>query len=390
MAMPYNKILLAIACVMVATLSSLALAMPDDDISLEDLTKTEISSVSRRNQSLSNVPAAAFVITAEDIRRSGALALPDVLRMVPGIQVAQIDSGRYAVTARGFNGRFANKLQVLIDGRSIYDPFFSGTVWEYDPIPLEDIERIEVIRGAGAAMWGVNAVNGVINIISRHSRSQSGGMLSSTIGTNGQGLLYARAGGNIDADTSWKISAQGRHAEPSKQLANDHYSEDSLTNGVVDFRFDRTLTAGSDLSLWANAGSSSVGDLYPLTPNPLNPSTLISVPVTQKVSNQTLGARYRWLTNQGIESSLQASFSSTSTELKGALDVDHNQFDLDYQGRYTFSAHDILWGASHRTVSDEMWARYVVEIAKPEFTQRTTGVFVLTTGRWSMIYCNLA
>jgi iron complex outermembrane receptor protein len=166
-------------------------------------------------------------------------------------------------------------------------------------------------------MWGVNAVNGVINIISRHSRSQSGGMLSSTIGTNGQGLLYARAGGNIDADTSWKISAQGRHAEPSKQLANDHYSEDSLTNGVVDFRFDRTLTAGSDLSLWANAGSSSVGDLYPLTPNPLNPSTLISVPVTQKVSNQTLGARYRWLTNQGIESSLQASFSSTSTELKG-------------------------------------------------------------------------
>lgn len=383
MAMPYNNILLAIACVMVATLSSLALAMPDDDISLEDLTKTEISSVSRRNQSLINVPAAAFVITAEDIRRSGALALPDVLRMVPGIQVAQIDSGRYAVTARGFNGRFANKLQVLIDGRSIYDPFFSGTVWEYDPIPLEDIERIEVIRGAGAAMWGVNAVNGVINIISRHSRSQSGGMLSSTIGTNGQGLLYARAGGNIDADTSWKISAQGRHAEPSKQLANDRYSEDSLTNGVVDFRFDRTLTAGSDLSLWANAGSSSVGDLYPLTPNPLNPSTLISVPVTQKVSNQTLGARYRWLTNQGIESSLQASFSSTSTELKGALDVDHNQFDLDYQGRYTFSAHDILWGASHRTVSDEMWARYVVEIAKPEFTQRTTGVFV--HDNWTLV-----
>ena len=350
---------------------------------MEELTKTEISSVSRRNQSLSNVPAAAFVITAEDIRRSGAQALPDILRMVPGIQVAQIDSGRYAVTARGFNGRFANKLQVLIDGRSVYHPFFSGTVWEYDPIPLEDIERIEVIRGAGAAMWGVNAVNGVINIISRHSRAQSGGLVAASIGSNGQGQLYTRGGGSIDADTSWKLSAQGRHAEPSKQSSNDKYSEDSLSNGVVDFRFDRALAAGSDISIWANAGSSSLGDLYPLTPNPLNPGTLISVPVTQKITNQTLGSRYRWLTAQGIESSLQASIASSSIEIKGALGVDHNQFDIDYQGRYTFAAHDLLWGASHRTVSDEVWSRYVVSIAKPEFTQRTTGIFV--HDNWSLI-----
>lgn len=377
------KIFPAITYIGLAMLSALAYAAPDDDLSLEDLTKTEISSVSRRNQSLSNVPAAAFVITAEDIRRSGALALPDVLRMVPGIQVAQIDSGRYAVTARGFNGRFANKLQVLIDGRSVYHPFFSGTVWEYDPIPLEDIERIEVIRGAGAAMWGVNAVNGVINIISRHSRKQTGGMVAATIGTNGQGQLYTRAGGSLDADTSWKLSAQGRHAEPSKQLSNDKYSEDSLSNGVVDFRFDRALAAGSDISIWANAGSSSLGDLYPLTPNPLNPSTLISVPVTQKITNQTLGSRYRWLTDRGIESSLQASLGRTTIELKGALEVDHNQFDIDYQGRYTFAAHDLLWGASHRTVSDEVWANYVLEITKPEFTQRTTGIFV--HDNWTLI-----
>lgn len=123
-----------------------------DDLSLEDLTKTEITSVSRKSQNLANVPAAAFVISSEDIRRSGALTIPDVLRMAPGIEVAQIDNGRYAVSARGFNGRFANKLQVLIDGRSIYNPLFSGVMWENDPIALEDIERIEVIRGAGAAM----------------------------------------------------------------------------------------------------------------------------------------------------------------------------------------------------------------------------------------------
>lgn len=357
--------------------------MQDDDLNLEDLTKTEVSSVSRRNQSLSNVPAAAFVITSEDIRRSGALALPDVLRMVPGIQVAQIDSGRFAVTARGFNGRFANKLQVLIDGRSIYQPFFSGTVWEYDPIPLEDIERIEVIRGAGAAMWGVNAVNGVINIISRHSRTQSGALVAGTIGTNGQGQLYTRAGGGLDVDTTWKLSAQGRHAQPSKQLANDRYSDDELTNGVIDFRLDRSLSGGSDFSLWVNAGSSSVGDRYPITPNPLNPSTLTPTSVSQRVASQSLGSRYRWLTGQGIESSLQAAIGNSSMEVKDVFEVSHTQFDIDYQGRYAFAEHDLLWGAGHRTVSDTVWTQSLLGISKPEFTQRTTGVFV--HDNWTLI-----
>src|SRR5574343_810503 len=242
--------------------STPARANPDDDISLEDLTKTEVSSVSRRNQSLSNVPAAAFVITADDIRRSGALALPDGLRMVPGSQVGQVDSGRYAVTARGFNGRFANKLQVLIDGRSIYNPFFSGTVWEQDAIPLDDIERVEVIRGAGAAMWGVNAVNGVINIISKHSRSQQGNMASGGAGTKGLGQLYARSGGSTDTDTFWKLSVQGRHAEPSRQAANHQDSEDHLKNWLTDFRFERSLSAGSDISIWGNATHSSLGDIF--------------------------------------------------------------------------------------------------------------------------------
>jgi iron complex outermembrane receptor protein len=383
MAKPYTKTFPAIACLCLAVLPPLAGAAPDDDLNLEDLTKTEVSSVSRRNQSLSNVPAAAFVVTSEDIRRSGALALPDVLRMVPGLQVAQVDSGRYAVTSRGFNGRFANKLQVLIDGRSVYHPFFSGTIWEYDPIPLEDIERIEVIRGAGAAMWGVNAVNGVINIISRHSGTQRGGMVAATVGTNGQGQLYTRAGGLIDPDSSWKLSAQGRTAQPSRQQANDQYSEDSLANGIVDFRFDRALGAGRDIGIWANAGSSTVGDLYPITPNVLNPSTLISVPVTQKISMQTLGARYRWLTGQGIESSIQTSFSGSTIDLKGALEVNTTQFDIDYQGRYTFAEHDLLWGASHRTATDEIWAKYVIEIGKPEFTQRTTGFFI--HDNWTLI-----
>jgi len=297
--------------------------------------------------------------------------------------VASIDTGLFAVNALAVNGLVANKLQVLIDGRSIYQPFFSGTVWEYDPIPLDDIERIEVIRGAGAAMWGVNAVNGVINIISRHSRTQSGTLVAGTIGTNGQGQLYTRAGGALDVDTTWKLSAQGRHAQPSKQLANDRYSDDELTNGVIDFRLDRSLSGGSDFSLWANAGSSSVGDRYPITPNPLNPSTLTPTSVSQQVASQSLGSRYRWLTGQGIESSLQAAIGNSSMEVKDVFEVSHTQFDIDYQGRYAFAEHDLLWGASHRTVSDTVWTQSLLGISKPEFTQRTTGVFV--HDNWTLI-----
>ena len=174
--MKHATLLTAILAAFAANAHAAAAAI--DDLSLEDLVKTDITSVSRKTQSLADVAAAAFVISSEDIRRSGAQALPDVLRMAPGIEVAQIDSGRYAVTARGFNGRFANKLLVLVDGRSIFSPLFSGVVWELDPVPLEDIERIEIIRGAGAVMWGANAVNGVINIITRHSRNQAGGALS--------------------------------------------------------------------------------------------------------------------------------------------------------------------------------------------------------------------
>ena len=142
---------LSIALLAIFSAGSHAAGDALDDLSLEDLVKTEITSVSRKSQSLSDVPAAAFVITAEDIRRSGAQVLPDVLRMAPGIEVAQIDNGRYAVTARGFNGRFATKLQVLVDGRSIYHPLFAGVLWELDPIPHRpDIQRQPQLETLGA------------------------------------------------------------------------------------------------------------------------------------------------------------------------------------------------------------------------------------------------
>lgn len=375
----------AILAVLHATFASSAMAAESlDEMSLEDLTKTEITSVSRKSQSLSNVPAAAFVISSEDIRRSGAQAIPDVLRMVPGIEVAQIDNGRYAVSARGFNGRFSNKLQVLIDGRSIYLPTFSGVMWEHDPIALEDIERIEVIRGAGAAVWGVNAVSGVINIISKHSRDQSGGLVAPTIGTQGKGGFYARYGASLDEDTSWKLSAQGRHAEPSKEIVSSADGEDRLNNVAVDMRFDKKLGGGSDLAMWANAMNSSLGDK--MTLDLASQTSLVLRPIASKQTDasQTIAGRYRWLTSAGIESSLQISAQASSIEIEGFLKEERKTYDIDYQGRYTFSAHDLIWGFSHRTTSDRYSTNPLILSFNPsEFTQRTTGIFL--QDEWTLI-----
>ena len=350
-----------------------------DDLSLEDLVKTEITSVSRKSQSAMDISAAAFVITSEDIRRSGAQALPDVLRMAPGIEVAQIDNGRYAVTARGFNGRFANKLQVLVDGRSLYHPMFAGVLWELDPIPLEDIERIEIIRGAGAVMWGANAVNGVINIISKPARSQQGGAISLSAGNKGTGNLYARIGQAVSDGTSWKLSVQGRHIDPSPQFNQSTDSVDRLNDAVVDFRLDHTIGGGRDLSIWANASRSKITELWNTNPtfSPTGGLALSALTPLQELHSESLIARYRWLSDSGIESSIQASGTRSGIDITHFIAESRTTVDLDYQGRYTFDRHDILWGLSHRSSSDEISTNEpYIAIASSSYTQSNTGLFV--------------
>jgi outer membrane receptor for Fe3+-dicitrate len=157
-------------------------ASPQNDltqVSIENLMNVEVTSVSKKEQKLSQVAAAIFVITQEDIRSSGALNIPDLLRMVPGLEVAQINANTWAISSRGFNLQFANRLLVLIDGRAVYTPLFGGVNWDTQDVPLEDIERIEVICGPGGTVWGANAVDGVINIITKKTADTLGGLTSS-------------------------------------------------------------------------------------------------------------------------------------------------------------------------------------------------------------------
>src|SRR6266481_9646303 len=174
-------------------------------MSMEDLMNLQVTSVSKRTQKVADAAAAIFVITQEDIRRSGATSIPEALRLVPGLEVARIDQNKWAIGSRGFNGRFDNKLLVLIDGRSVYTPLFSGVYWNVEDVMLEDVDRIEVIRGPGATLWGANAVDGVINIITKPAASTQSGVVTAGGGTEERASVGGRYGDKIGDHTHYRI-----------------------------------------------------------------------------------------------------------------------------------------------------------------------------------------
>ncbi|MDB5337768.1 MAG: TonB-dependent receptor, Outer rane receptor for ferrienterochelin and colicin, partial [Planctomycetaceae bacterium] len=165
----------------------------------------EVTSVTANKSSIGKSPAAVFVITNEMIRRSGATSVPETFRMVPGMQVAKVGSNKWAISVRGFNQELSNKLLVLVDGRSVYTPFFGGVYWDTQDLVLQDVERIEVIRGPGATVWGANAVNGVINIITKTTGETQGTLLSSGGGTQDRAINVIRHGGKIGDNTQFKV-----------------------------------------------------------------------------------------------------------------------------------------------------------------------------------------
>src|SRR5580704_2539700 len=168
---------------------------PVKQLTLEQLGDVEVTTASKEPEEVWQTPAAIYVLTGEDIRRSGATSIPEALRLVPGVEVARIDSDHWAIGIRGFESGFSQSVLVLIDGRSVYTPLYAGVYWDVQNVPLEDIERIEVIRGPGGTIWGPNAVDGVINIITKNSKDTQGLYSSLTGGSLDQGFLNTRYGG---------------------------------------------------------------------------------------------------------------------------------------------------------------------------------------------------
>ena len=218
------------------------------ELSLEELLNVEVTSVTKQAQPLSQTAAAIFVLTQEDIRRSGATSIPEALRMVPGLQVARLDSSKWAISARGFNGRFANKLLVLIDGRTVYTPLFSGVYWDVQDTLMEDIDRIEVIRGPGAALWGANAVNGVINVITKKAKDTQGGLVVGGAGTEERGFTGIRYGSKLSDSTH--IRAYGKFfARDDQATATGDPATDPWHQARGGMRVDHSAANGDLLTL---------------------------------------------------------------------------------------------------------------------------------------------
>ena len=249
------------------------------DESLEDLMNIEVTSVSKTQETLSRTAAAVFVISPEDISRSGATNIPDLLRMVPGVDVAQINANTWAINVRGFNARFSNDLLVLLDGRPVYTQTFGGVFWDVLDLPVEDIERIEVIRGPGGSVWGANAVNGVINIITKKASETHGGLVVAGGGNTDQGFGTTQYGGNVGGKTDYRVYA--------KYLNQDHFPDSAGQDGgdgwhllQGGFRTDSALSVKDTLTLQGNIYSGREG----------TPSTYLpSVTAPALLDNELLG-----------------------------------------------------------------------------------------------------
>ncbi len=321
-----------------------------DDMSLEDLLNVEITGAARKSQHLNDVAAAVFVISREDIERSGATSIPEALRLAPGVAVARLANNRWAVSVRGFNSRFSNKLLVMMDGRSIYSPLFSGVLWEDNDTLLEDIDRIEVIRGPGAAMWGANAVNGVINIITRRARDTQGGLLVAAGGSEERGLAALRYGGE-SGDGHFRVwgkaFARDEAVTPEGRYANDYWRA-----GRLGFRGDWVMGDGHRLTLSGQAFSGVTGDTWRL-PDLRSPSGVTLSDVRQREKGVHLLGRDEWMLAGGSEMAVQAYVDTTEIEIVGAFRERRTTADIDFQQRMLLGDnHDLIWGLGYRYSHD--------------------------------------
>ena len=371
------KSILPLLLLLTCTLASLATdgAEPKElmELSLEELMRVDITSVGKKSQHLSESAAAAFVISQDDIQRSGATNIPDALRMVPGVQVARIDSNKWAVSARGFNGRFAKDLLVLIDGRSVYSPTFSGVYWDMQDVMLEDVERIEVIRGPGATLWGSNAVNGVINIITKSAADTQGGRLSAGTGTVEKAFGAFRYGARLGENTHARIYGKG-FERGSFNSDDGRNSGDDWDRGQGGFRLDHEGRDGNSATLQGNAYAGNIGQRLSL-PNLVPPST-IYVQDTARISGFNLLGKWRKSLSLDSELSIQAYYDHTyRKEYYATQEID--TYDLEFQHRFSVEGwHDIVWGLGYRLNQDRISSTDIATFGSPQQDRQLFSAFI--------------
>lgn len=307
--------------------------------SLKELMQLKISTLSRKVELAKSTAAAVSVLTSDEIRRLGVTHIAEALRYIPGVEVARMEANKWSISIRGFNSRTANKLLVMIDGRSIYSPLFSGVLWEEKDVLLEDVERIEVIRGPGGAAWGANAVNGVINIITKNAKSSQGNLVRTGAGLEERGYLAGRSGWKSGNNSYSRIYAKSVYRDEggTGALADDHGEMNQFG-----FRHDSQLTTGQSFTLQ--------GDVYHHQSGPefRNIQT-----VGQEDKGGNLLGNWSMQNASGFSQNALAYYDKTNFKLKGFIEH-RNTWNIDYQQGLKTERHHAVWGIGYRNTRDDI------------------------------------
>ncbi|MEM7409166.1 MAG: TonB-dependent receptor [Myxococcota bacterium] len=313
---------------------------------LEDLMELEVTTATKSARRAADTPAAVTVITHEEIRRSGATSIPDLLRRVPGLNVAQIDANRWAVSARGFNDEYSNKLLVMVDGRSIYTPLFSGIVWAEHDLMLEDIDRIEVVRGPGGTLWGANAVNGVINIITKTSTETQGLATVSRVGTHERFNGASRFGGAIGDNVHYRVYGKfADRADYESRLGGD--AHDDWQSVRAGGRLDWQATEDSLVTVQ--------GDFYDADAE--HTIAPVGIEGEDEYTGGNVLARASHQFSDTSDMSLQLYYDRNVRDTP-IIEEHRDTFDVDFQHSFQpFEGNRLVWGAGFRASTDRISGR---------------------------------
>lgn len=347
-------------------------------LSLEELMEIEVELVSRRPAQVSDVPAAITVLTADDLRRTGARQLPDALRLIPGMNVARVDANKWAVTSRGFNGPFANKLLVLIDGRSVYTPAFSGVFWEAQDVVMADVERIEMIRGPGGSLWGANAVNGIINVVTKSAADTETTYIELGTGTSERLGLTAHHGLRVTDNLSLRVF--GRHFDRRASIdAQDRRLDDDWSVSRLGARADWAASPSNRFSLHVSGYDGEVGAGLQLI-SQLEPPYVAPVQVRSTISGNSVLGIWKHDTRDGDNLTLQVYYDHTERSDPGALTGVIDVVDLDVQHRRSLGGPMLTWGLGYRGVRDDVDDSFSIRVTPDQRTTHLSSGFVQLGG----------
>ena len=370
---------------------------PVEDLSVEEILGLQVTSVGRKAQQVANAPASVYVITQEEIRRSGATTIPDILRIVPGLVVARINGNNWGISSRGGTRQFANKMQVMIDGRPVYNRLFSGVYWDSQDLLIEDIDRIEVVRGTGSVVWGSNAVNGVIHIITKAAQDTQGSQMTLGTGNEERAFSSYRFGGKIGEKLFYRVWGKQNYRQyyaPGSPLIRRNLVETpgqprNFNDGSADDQDGSALRMGFRLD-WQKSVRDIVqvsGMIYRNTFSVENWQLGAGAVASRlRLEDRTPGGNLlaRWVRSNSIASETSVQFwADRSSRVNQLYSIRLDAIDFDLQHRRQLSeGNEIHFGAGYRLTTDSLTSTQAFRFREPTRTDSLSNVMIRDEHQW--------